>query len=137
MSLLKILSLLFLLIIGVKSYSQSMHCIKVETSRKLVRDALRSYVQDTLLLKQGSLIVSLQEQNQLLFNDFNNRLGNANNQIKNLNETIFLEQTIKESFKAESEYNRSRFRKERFKKWLTFAGGLVVGGAVGILSYSN
>lgn len=111
--------------------AQSKHCIAVETSRRLVADATRSYVQDTLLLAQGSRIVILQEQNQQLFNDFNERLAIANAKNKDLQEISFQEQALSESYRAESDYNRRRFQKQVVTKWGLFIGGLIIGAAGG------
>lgn len=112
------------------------HCISIEESRWLHEDAVRSYVQDTLIVEQGKRITLLQQQNNTLFNDFNERLTIANQKFNKQVEVTMYEQLQKESFKSESEYNRKRFKKERLKKWGTVILGVVIGAAGGYVAGS-
>lgn len=97
------------------------------------QDAFRSYVQDTLLLKQAGRIDLLEEEKKSQREDFEMLVIISEEKFKKQVQLTEYEHKLRGNYQAEAEYHRKKTVSQSLKKWPYILGAAILGYTIGTL----
>ena len=108
------------------------HCVSLDISRKLHQDALRSYVQDTLISEYEGKIIILEQEKASIRENFTVELGAEREQNQLYKENIISYQQLNASYESEINYVKKKERKARRERNVAAGIGVLLLGLAAV-----